>query len=420
MNSKDWYRGLEHPESLGAVEAAWLKQAVEEYPYSAPLHALYARALKNEGHYLAPQALRRAAAVAPDRRALMTWMEGFSVPTPVAEVSTPPAPHPAIPAPSPIGADAEEPKVPELPTVPQTISPEAPYSATKVLPEPQTEPVAKPEASSAASDLSHLPEKVREAILRARSLSAKMHGSTPSVPAPAVERQQSVTPAQQNVASVAPIDAPAPPVDAQVPAVAAVLRAATPATPSSPAAPAAPALAVPQTDALPQVSADLDGAANRGVAANSGLSPFARWLAEQAGGAQQTPPSDAPELEESLPQAVPAPLESDAVNLAPTVPKPMADALIDKFLERETPVRPAAVPGRGSEVRAPMPDLSASSLGGDPVFMTETLAQVYVQQGAFDKAVQAYEILRLKYPDKSAIFASLILEIRLKQRNKKP
>jgi hypothetical protein len=405
---------LEHPESLGAVEAAWLKQAVEEYPYSAPLHALYARALKNEGHYLAPQALRRAAAVAPDRRALMTWMEGFSVPTPVAEVSTPPAPHPAIPAPSPIGADAEEPKVPELPTVPQTISPEAPYSATKVLPEPQTESVAKPEASSAASDLSHLPEKVREAILRARSLSAKMHGSTPSVPAPAVERQQSVAPAQQNVASVAPIDALAPPVDAQVPAVAAVSRAAT--SPS----PAAPELAVPQTNALPQISADLDGAANRGVVANSGLSPFARWLAEQAGGAQQTPPSDAPELEESLPQAVPATLESDAVNLAPTVPKPMADALIDKFLEREAPVRPAAVPGRGSEVRAPMPDLSASSLGGDPVFMTETLAQVYVQQGAFDKAVQAYEILRLKYPDKSAIFASLILEIRLKQRNKKP
>jgi hypothetical protein len=341
-------------------------------------------------------------------------MEGFSVPTPVAEVSTPPAPHPAIPAPSPIGADAEEPKVPELPTVPQTISPEAPYSATKVLPEPQTESVAKPEASSAASDLSHLPEKVREAILRARSLSAKMHGSTPSVPAPAVERQQSVAPAQQNVASVAPIDAPAPPVDAQVPAVAAVSRAAT--SPS----PAAPELAVPQTNALPQISADLDGAANRGVVANSGLSPFARWLAEQAGGAQQTPPSDAPELEESLPRAVPATLESDAVNLAPTVPKPMADALIDKFLEREAPVRPAAVPGRGSEVRAPMPDLSASSLGGDPVFMTETLAQVYVQQGAFDKAVQAYEILRLKYPDKSAIFASLILEIRLKQRNKKP
>jgi cytochrome c-type biogenesis protein CcmH/NrfG len=52
--------------------------------------------------------------------------------------------------------------------------------------------------------------------------------------------------------------------------------------------------------------------------------------------------------------------------------------------------------------------------------MTETLAQLYLQQGAFDKAVQAYEILRLKYPEKSAIFAAQILEIRLTQRNKKP
>lgn len=415
MNSKDWYRGLEHPESLGAVEAAWLKQAVEEYPYSAPLHALYARALKNEGHYLAPQALRRAAAVAPDRRALMTWMEGFSVPTAVAEVSTPPAPHPAIPAPSPIRADSEAPKVPELPTVPHMLSPEAPYSATKVVPEPQTESVVKPEASSAASDLSHLPEKVREAILRARSLSAKLHGSTtPSVPAPAVERQESVAPAKQNSAPISFAAVPEPPVDAQAPEVDEIVP------PATLSAPAAPELVVPQPDVLPQVSLNRDGPEKPEGAANSALSPFARWLAEQAGGTQQTQPLGASGLEEALPEAAPAPLETDTVVSIPTVPKPMADALIDKFLEREAPVRPAAVPGQGSEARAPMPDLSASSLGGDPVFMTETLAQVYVQQGAYDKAVQAYEILRLKYPDKSAIFASLILEIRLKQRNKKP
>jgi hypothetical protein len=413
MNSKDWYRGLEHPESLGAVEAGWLKQAVEEYPYSAPLHALYARALKNEGHYLAPQALRRAAAVAPDRRALMTWMEGFSVPTAVAEVSTPPATHPAIPAPSPIGADPEAPKVLELSTVPQKISPEVPYYATKLVPEPQTESVAKPESSSAASDLSHLPEKVREAILRARSLSAKLHGSTtPSVPAPAVERQESVAPAKQNSAPISFAAVPEPPVDAQAP------EATVPHPTSTP--PSAPELEVPPANTLPQVSLNRDDAATPEGAVNSALSPFARWLAEQAGGAPQPQADDAPELEESLPETAPSPLESDGVVSAPTVPKPMADALIDKFLEREAPVRPAAIPGRGSEVRAPMPDLSASSLGGDPVFMTETLAQVYVQQGAFDKAVQAYEILRLKYPDKSAIFASLILEIRLKQRNKKP
>ncbi len=347
MNSKDWYRGLEHPESLGAVEAAWLKQAVEEYPYSAPLHALYARALKNEGHYLAPQALRRAAAVAPDRRALMLWMEDFSVPT-VSDTHQPSKTH-VIPTPV-LGAATEE--VPVL-QVESVVKPES---------------AAKLEPTSAGSDVSHLPEKVREAILRARALSAKLHGSTPSVPVPTEMRQESVVPDLQSVAPVLPTHAIAAPV----------------------------------------------------VAANSELSPFARWLAEQAGGSPQKQSSAVPDLNEGLSDAVHAHSESEAVVSVPTVPKPLADALIDKFLEREAPVRPAAVPGRGSELRAPMPDLSASSLGGDPVFMTETLAQVYVQQGAFDKAVQAYEILRLKYPDKSAIFASLILEIRLKQRNKKP
>jgi hypothetical protein len=133
MNSKDWYRGLEHPESLGAVEAAWLKQAVEEYPYSAPLHALYARSLKNEGHYLAPQALRRAAAVAPDRRALMLWMEDFSVPT-VSDAHQPSETH-VFPTP-------------------------VPGAAMEVVPVLQVESVVKPESaakfesSTAGSDVS--------------------------------------------------------------------------------------------------------------------------------------------------------------------------------------------------------------------------------------------------------------------------
>lgn len=432
MNSKDWYRGLEHPESLGAADAAWLKQAVDEYPYSAPLHALYARALKNEGHYLAPQALRRAAAVAPDRRALMVWMEDFSVLTAVAEVPTPSAPQPVTPAPSPSWTDAAEHtkhEEPVVPTIPHTIPKVAVDFSPEIVAAPRAEPLANPESSLAGSDLSHLPDKVREAIVRARALTAKLKGSTASASASAEVRQEAVDPAQQRVAPLSTIPVPAPtvgtqalPVDVQAHPVVAIVPPATPATPTPPAVSAVqavPELAVRQADSLHPVASDRGGGSNRDGEANSGLSPFARWLAEQAGSAPQMEPSAGLELDSVLPEAVHAPLESDAVVSVPTVPKPVADALINKFLEREAPVRPAAVPGRGSEARAPMPDLSASSLGGDPVFMTETLAQVYEQQGAFDKAVQAYEILRLKYPDKSAIFASRILEIRLKQRNKK-
>ncbi|MDZ4665052.1 MAG: hypothetical protein SGJ15_09270 [Bacteroidota bacterium] len=44
--------------------------------------------------------------------------------------------------------------------------------------------------------------------------------------------------------------------------------------------------------------------------------------------------------------------------------------------------------------------------------VTETLAKIYALQGNVNKAIRAYQILSLKYPNKSAYFASLIEELR--------
>ena len=48
----------------------------------------------------------------------------------------------------------------------------------------------------------------------------------------------------------------------------------------------------------------------------------------------------------------------------------------------------------------------------DGAMVTETLAKVYIRQKHYDKAIKAYEIMKLKYPEKSSFFADQISEIR--------
>ena len=49
--------------------------------------------------------------------------------------------------------------------------------------------------------------------------------------------------------------------------------------------------------------------------------------------------------------------------------------------------------------------------------MTETLAQIYLEQKKYTKAIQAYEILILKYPEKSSFFADRIKNIKILHQN---
>ena len=45
-------------------------------------------------------------------------------------------------------------------------------------------------------------------------------------------------------------------------------------------------------------------------------------------------------------------------------------------------------------------------------FVTETLASIYAQQGYYKKAVQIFEKLSLKYPEKSTYFAAQIEKVK--------
>ena len=50
-------------------------------------------------------------------------------------------------------------------------------------------------------------------------------------------------------------------------------------------------------------------------------------------------------------------------------------------------------------------------------YMTETLAKIYLEQEKYNKALKAYEILSLKYPEKISLFANQIIFLKTKLKN---
>ncbi|GLB51568.1 hypothetical protein NBRC110019_06070 [Neptunitalea chrysea] len=79
--------------------------------------------------------------------------------------------------------------------------------------------------------------------------------------------------------------------------------------------------------------------------------------------------------------------------------------LIDKFLE----TAPKIVPVRNPQNSI---NLAKDATSEKTHLMTETLAKIYVEQKKYKKAIKAYEILILKYPEKSSLFANQIEEIK--------
>ena len=79
--------------------------------------------------------------------------------------------------------------------------------------------------------------------------------------------------------------------------------------------------------------------------------------------------------------------------------------LIDRFIE----TNPKITPSKTAVIPAINIDRSTDE---EPFYMTETLARIYLEQKKYQKAIQAYEILILKYPEKSSLFANRILDIK--------
>ena len=84
--------------------------------------------------------------------------------------------------------------------------------------------------------------------------------------------------------------------------------------------------------------------------------------------------------------------------------------IIDKFIEANPKIAPV-------KENTKIPTNISKSIEEPIHLMTETLAKVYLEQKKYTKAIQAYEILILKYPEKSSFFADRIEEIKKLQQN---
>lgn len=85
--------------------------------------------------------------------------------------------------------------------------------------------------------------------------------------------------------------------------------------------------------------------------------------------------------------------------------------LIDKFLSERTAPRK-----RGKTPKENLPEnfdneIVEKSVSESDELITETLAMLYFEQKKYDKALEAFQKLSLKYPEKSVYFASRIEEI---------
>ena len=86
--------------------------------------------------------------------------------------------------------------------------------------------------------------------------------------------------------------------------------------------------------------------------------------------------------------------------------------LLEKFIENN----PKIVPKEELQTKV---DIKDSVRMDKNELMTETLARVYLEQKKYKKAIQAFKILSLKYPEKSGFFADQIRAVKKLQKEKK-
>jgi len=430
---------LDHPAAISPEEVRELEQLAQTFPYCQTAHVLLAKAAHDQGTMLAGQRLRRAATYAADRELLRRLIEQVpEVPEPVADEATvsPPAentllvqneviPEPAmVVVPEPIAPTVQEQVAapvealvvePTPPSVPEVVAPVD-------LPEPEPVVEAEPAPLPVAEVIEELPAPVEAETVATEALVA------PEAAVPDAESLPS-TPAVEAVNETAELPAAAPPIrpteqgaarfefglsePSPLPVVPYVLpgledEAYLPLPELIPAVLRSPAPARNEPQFTPLAFTG-DEAVGYGLAVGSRYGFALELLAEHTAAAEASWSVQATPLPPTGMFFEPDVLIAEywATHRPAPEPVPSSLDLINNFLRRQPRLTRPAAPSPMTEAQV-QADLSVRSTDPKPDLASESLARILARQGKNERAIEIYQRLMVKQPEKMAYFAAQI------------
>ncbi|WP_054412668.1 hypothetical protein [Hymenobacter sp. DG25A] len=426
---------LDHVTSISEAETRELEQLAATFPYCQTAHLLLAKAAHDHGSMLASQRLRHAATYAADRQLLRELIE--QQPQPTTPFTAAPAPitepEPTVAAEAPNAPVEEDPSLqPTEESAPLELasplvseieaSPDSPAAEsevetaaeTAIMPAASVEAVAEevPVVSEAAID-----EVVEDEDTTVEALAEAPENSS----VPDVEEKSAtadlISSEAESSPEVAEASAETDPIAGalldELPPVAPPIRPPADAGSSrfeygfEEPAPVAP----PVLYQLPEVEDVAIKAAIPAFFADSELGydlPYGSRLGYAL----------LPRSEETVDLPLTAFFEPDALLLAHAQanrpappPAPSSFELINRFLKVQPRLKaPATLPPVDEQQ-----DLSVRSTSIVPQLASESLAKILVRQGKVAKAIEIYEQLMVRQPEKKTYFADQINQLKLSE-----